>query len=132
MEMGLITTVINSLVKRLNATWQLIVVTLLSSIGVNIFIGEQFLSVILPGNAFKEAFKEKNIDPVVLSRTLEDGGTVINYLIPWGIAGSFVASTFDVPTLVYLPFTFFSLLSPVFSIISAVTGIGVLYTEENK
>lgn len=49
-----------------------------------------------------------------------------------GIAGSFVASTFDVPTLVYLPFTFFSLLSPVFSIISAVTGIGVLYTEENK
>ncbi|MBO0479290.1 Na+/H+ antiporter NhaC [Vagococcus fluvialis] len=132
MEMGLITTVINSLVKRLNATWQLIVVTLLSSIGVNIFIGEQFLSVILPGNAFKEAFKEKNIDPVVLSRTLEDGGTVINYLIPWGIAGSFVASTFGVPTLVYLPFTFFSLLSPVFSIISAVTGIGVLYTEENK
>lgn len=85
MEMGLITTVINSLVKRLNATWQLIVVTLLSSIGVNIFIGEQFLSVILPGNAFKEAFKEKNIDPVVLSRTLEDGGTVINYLIPWGL-----------------------------------------------
>ncbi|MBO0487692.1 Na+/H+ antiporter NhaC [Vagococcus fluvialis] len=132
MEMGLITTVINSLVNRLNATWQLIVVTLLSSIGVNIFIGEQFLSVILPGNAFKEAFKEKNIDPVVLSRTLEDGGTVINYLIPWGIAGSFVASTFGVPTLVYLPFTFFSLLSPVFSIISAVTGIGVLYTEENK
>lgn len=132
MEMGLITTVINSLVKRLNATWQLIVVTLLSSIGVNIFIGEQFLSVILPGNAFKEAFKEKNIDPVVLSRTLEDGGTVINYLIPWGIAGSFVASTFGVPTLVYLPFAFFSLLSPVFSIISAVTGIGVLYTEENK
>lgn len=132
MEMGLITTVINSLVKRLNATWQLIVVTLLSSIGVNIFIGEQFLSVILPGNAFKEAFKEKNIDPVVLSRTLEDGGTVMNYLIPWGIAGSFVASTFGVPTLVYLPFAFFSLLSPVFSIISAVTGIGVLYTEENK
>lgn len=132
MEMGLITKVINSLVKKLNATWQLIVVTLLSSIGVNIFIGEQFLSVILPGNAFKEAFKEKNIDPVVLSRTLEDGGTVINYLIPWGIAGSFVASTFGVPTLVYLPFAFFSLLSPVFSIISAVTGIGVLYTEENK
>lgn len=132
MEMGLITIVINSLVKKLNATWQLIVVTLLSSIGVNIFIGEQFLSVILPGNAFKESFKEKNIDPVVLSRTLEDGGTVINYLIPWGIAGSFVASTFGVPTLTYLPFVFFSLFSPLFSIISAVTGIGVLYTKEEK
>ena len=130
MEMGLITLVINSLVRKLTATWQLIVVTLLSSIGVNIFIGEQFLSVILPGNAFKDSYKEKGIDPVVLSRTLEDGGTVINYLIPWGIAGSFVASTFGVPTLVYLPFAFFSLLSPLFSIISAVTGIGVLYLEE--
>ena len=130
MEMGLITLVINSLVRKLTATWQLIVVTLLSSIGVNIFIGEQFLSVILPGNAFKDSYKEKGIDPVVLSRTLEDGGTVINYLIPWGIAGSFVASTFGVPTLVYLPFAFFSLLSPLFSIISAVTGIGVLYVEE--
>ncbi|MBO0476419.1 Na+/H+ antiporter NhaC [Vagococcus sp. DIV0080] len=132
MEMGLITLVINALVKKLTATWQLIVVTLLSSIGVNLFIGEQFLSVILPGNAFKEAFKEKNIDPVVLSRTLEDGGTVINYLIPWGIAGSFVASTFGVPTLTYLPFAFFSLLSPVFSIISAITGIGVMYTTDEK
>ncbi|MGX7024095.1 Na+/H+ antiporter NhaC [Vagococcus hydrophili] len=130
MEIGLVTTVIESLVKKLNSTWQLIVVTLLSSIGVNIFIGEQFLSVILPGNAFKDAYNERNIDPVVLSRTLEDGGTVINYLIPWGIAGSFVASTFGVPTLTYLPFVFFSLLSPVFSILSAVTGIGVLYKEE--
>lgn len=132
MEIGLVTTVIESLVKKLSSTWQLIVVTLLSSIGVNIFIGEQFLSVILPGNAFKEAYDERNIDPVVLSRTLEDGGTVINYLIPWGIAGSFVASTFGVPTLTYLPFVFFSLLSPVFSVLSAVTGIGVLYKEEAK
>ena len=132
MEIGLITTVIEALVKKLNSTWQLIVITLFSSIGVNIFIGEQFLSVILPGNAFKGAYKEKNLDPVVLGRTLEDGGTVINYLIPWGIAGSFVASTFGVPTLTYLPFVFFSLLSPVFSIVSAVTGIGVTYIEETN
>ncbi|MEG0256359.1 MAG: Na+/H+ antiporter NhaC [Vagococcus sp.] len=132
MKTGLISIVIESLVKRLSSTWQLIVITLFSSIGVNIFIGEQFLSVILPGNAFKDAYKERNIDPVVLSRTLEDGGTVINYLIPWGIAGSFVASTFGVPTLTYLPFVFFSLLSPIFSILSAITGIGVLYTEDVK
>lgn len=132
MEIGLITTVIEALVKKLNSAWQLIVITLLSSIGVNIFIGEQFLSVILPGNAFKDAYKEKKLDPVVLGRTLEDGGTVINYLIPWGIAGSFVASTFGIPTLTYLPFVFFSLLSPVFSIVSAVTGIGVTYIEETN
>lgn len=132
MEVGLVTIVIEALAKKLNSASQLIIVTLLSSIGVNIFIGEQFLSVILPGNAFKDVFKKMNLDPVVLSRTLEDGGTVINYLIPWGIAGSFVASTFGVPTLTYLPFAFFSILSPVFSILSAMTGIGVSYIESNE
>lgn len=78
----------------------------MTSIGVNIFIGEQFLSVILPGNAFKETYEKAGFDPTVLGRTLEDGGTVINYLVPWGIAGSFVASTFGIPTLTYLPFVF--------------------------
>lgn len=130
MKIGLVTTVIDSLAKCLASPSQLIIVSLLSSIGVNIFIGEQLLSVILPGNAFKEVYKKMGLDPVVLSRTLEDGGTVINYLIPWGIAGSFVANTFDVSTMSYLPFVLFSLLSPIFSILSALTGIGVKHTKK--
>ncbi|MGM0123385.1 Na+/H+ antiporter NhaC [Enterococcus sp. AZ194] len=125
MEAGLVTTVMEVIAKKLTSPARLISTTLLASIGVNIFIGEQFLSVILPGNAFKEVYKKANLDPVVLGRTLEDGGTVINYLVPWGIAGSFVASTFGVPTLTYLPFVFFSLFSPVFSLVSAFTGIGI-------
>lgn len=130
MRIGLVTTVIDALSTRLTSPKQLIIVSLLSSIGVNIFIGEQLLSVILPGNAFKDVYKKMDLDPVVLSRTLEDGGTVINYLIPWGIAGSFVANTFGVPTMSYMPFVFFSLLSPVFSILSALTGIGVRYIKK--
>lgn len=130
MKIGLVTTVIDSLAKCLASPSQLIIVSLLSSIGVNIFIGEQLLSVILPGDAFKEVYKKMGLDPVVLSRTLEDGGTVINYLIPWGIAGSFVANTFGVSTMSYLPFVLFSLLSPIFSILSALTGIGVKHTKK--
>ena len=125
MKTGLVSTVMDRVAHKLASPKSLITTTLFTSIGVNIFIGEQFLSVILPGNAFKEVYKKANLDPVVLGRTLEDGGTVINYLIPWGIAGSFVASTFGVPTLTYLPFVFFSLFSPVFSLISAFTGLGV-------
>lgn len=124
-ETKIISTVLDRLIPKLNSTFSLIFSTLLASIGVNIFIGEQFLSVILPGNAFKEVYNEKHLAPVVLSRTLEDGGTVINYLIPWGIAGSFVASTFGIPVLTFAPFVFFSLLSPLFSIVSGLTGMGV-------
>lgn len=124
-ETKIISTVLDRLIPKLNSTFALIFSTLIASIGVNIFIGEQFLSVILPGNAFKHVYQQKQLAPVVLSRTLEDGGTVINYLIPWGIAGSFVASTFGIPVLTFAPFVFFSLLSPVFSIISGLSGIGV-------
>lgn len=131
-EFGLISTVMDVVSKKMTNTPKLIFTTLMTSIGVNLFIGEQFLSVILPGNAFKETYKKAGFDPTVLGRTLEDGGTVINYLVPWGIAGSFVASTFGIPTLTYLPFVFFSLLSPVFSMVSAFTGLGVSKVEERQ
>lgn len=128
-ETNLIATVLNRLSPLFQKPVSLIFFTLTASIGVNIFIGEQFLSVILPGNALKEVYAKKKLAPVVLSRTLEDGGTVINYLVPWGIAGSFVATIFGVPVLTYAPFAFFSLLSPLFSMVSAMTGIGVSYQE---
>ena len=56
---------------------------------------------------------------------LEDGGSVINYLIPWGVAGSFAAGALGVPVTTFLPFAFFSLLSPLFSVLSGVTGWGL-------
>ncbi|EMF0268046.1 Na+/H+ antiporter NhaC [Enterococcus hirae] len=129
-EFGLISTVMDVVSKKMTNTPKLIFTTLMTSIGVNLFIGEQFLSVILPGNAFKETYQKAGFDPTVLGRTLEDGGTVINYLVPWGIAGSFVASTFGIPILTYLPFVFFSLLSPVFSMVSAFTGLGIEKIDE--
>ena len=129
-EFGLISTVMDVVSKKMTNTPKLIFTTLMTSIGVNLFIGEQFLSVILPGNAFKETYQKAGFDPTVLGRTLEDGGTVINYLVSWGIAGSFVASTFGIPTLTYLPFVFFSLLSPVFSMVSAFTGLGIEKIDE--
>lgn len=125
MRMGIIESAMKPLVARLSKSGRLITATICAGIGVNLFVGEQYLSVILPGNAFKPAFKRIGLAPLALSRTLEDGGSVINYLIPWGVAGSFVASTLGVPVLKFLPFTLFSLMSPVFSILSGFTGIGL-------
>ncbi|HAT53871.1 MAG TPA: Na+/H+ antiporter NhaC [Lactobacillus sp.] len=132
MQFGLIDAVMTPFAKHLNSDSKRIVAVVLSSIGVNIFIGEQFLSVILPGKAFKKTFDESGLAPVALGRALEDGGTVINYLIPWGVAGVFAANTLGVPTMEYLPFALFSLLSPVFSILSGLTGIGLKHQETTK
>jgi len=125
MKFDVIQTAMAPLTKKLKTPGSVITATIISGIGVNIFVGEQYLSVILPGKAFKETFNKRGLDNLALSRVLEDGGTVINYLIPWGVAGAFVANTLGVPTLSFLPFCFFSLLSPLLSILSGFTGIGL-------
>lgn len=132
MKFGLIQAVMEPLTKHLNSDGKMVTATILSGIGVNIFIGEQYLSVILPGKAFKKAYNQSGLANLALSRVLEDGGTVINYLIPWGVAGAFAANTLGVSTLHFLPFAFFSILSPIFSIISGFTGIGLKHTTDEK
>ncbi|MCT3508693.1 Na+/H+ antiporter NhaC [Lactobacillus delbrueckii] len=130
MHLGIIDSAMKPLVERLKKPGRLILTTIMAGIGINLFVGEQYLSVILPANAFKPAYKRIGLAPLALSRALEDGGSVINYLIPWGVAGSFVASALGVPVLDFLPFTMFSLLSPVFSILSGFTGIGLKWEQE--
>lgn len=125
MKFDLIQTAMTPLVKHLKRSGSLVTAAILGGIGVNVFVGEQYLSVILPGKAFKSAFNQRGLANLALSRVLEDGGSVINYLIPWGVAGAFAANTLGVSTLAYLPFCFFSLLSPLFSILSGFTGIGL-------
>lgn len=132
MKFNVVQNAMKPLVSKLKKPGRLITITILSGICINLFVGEQYLSVILPGRAFKEAYDKIELSPLALSRVLEDGGSVINYLIPWGVAGSFAASTLGVPVLVFLPFTFFSLLSPIFSILSGITGIGLKWNKKQK
>lgn len=130
MKFSVVQNAMAPLVAKLKTPGRLIIVTILSGICINLFVGEQYLSVILPGRAFKPAYEKIKLSPLALSRVLEDGGSVINYLIPWGVAGSFAASTLGVPVLKFLPFAFFSLLSPVFSIFSGITGIGLKWMKD--
>ncbi|WP_290627647.1 Na+/H+ antiporter NhaC [Lactobacillus sp.] len=130
MKFNVVQNAMEPLVEKLKTPGRLITITILSGICINLFVGEQYLSVILPGRAFKPAYDKIKLSPLALSRVLEDGGSVINYLIPWGVAGSFAASTLGVPVLTFLPFAFFSLLSPVFSIFSGLTGIGLKWAKD--
>jgi len=122
---GLVSAVMTPLANHLNSHAKLVTAALCACIGINIFVGEQFLSIILPGRSFKQTFENGGLESSALGRVLEDGGTVLNYLVPWGVGGVFLANTLGVPTMSYLPFVFFSLLCPVMSLISGLTGIGL-------
>lgn len=124
-EQKILQSVMAPLVARIKTGAGVITGTLFTGILANFMIGEQYLATILPGQLWKESFDRVKLSRLALGRTLEDSGTVLNYLVPWGVAGSFAAQTLGVSVWAFAPFVFFAWLSPVFSFISAWTGIGL-------
>ncbi|WP_195516563.1 Na+/H+ antiporter NhaC [Enterococcus dispar] len=109
--------IVEALKNKMDRPSRLIGLTALSSIGVNIIVGEQYLSVILPGETFKKSFETAKLDKRYLTRTLADAGASVNALIPWGVSGTFIAGTLKVSAMEYVPFAFFPLLAPVITIV---------------
>lgn len=93
-----------------------------TSVGVNVLIGEQYLSILLAGETFKPIYDKLGLHPRNLSRTLEDAGTVINPLVPWSVCGVFIANVLHVDVLVYLPYAFFCWLSLGLTLLFGFTG----------
>ncbi len=124
-RIGVIETLLQSLTRRLSSRGNVIAATAASSIGVNVVTGEQYLSILLPGKTFEAFYDKLNVAKKNLSRTLEDAGTLVNPLIPWGVSGAFFASTLGVDVIEYLPFAFFLLLSPIMTVLFGYLGIGV-------
>lgn len=118
-KIGLIDLLIKGILVKLHRKGHYVTVAALSSVGVNILTGEQYLSILLPGQAYQKAFEEKCLPKETLSRCLEDGGTLVNPLIPWGVSGAFFTQVLGVSVLAYLPFVFFLYLSPMFTILFA-------------
>jgi len=93
-----------------------------SGVFLNAVTGDQFLSIVLTADLFKHAYEKNGYEPRLLSRTAEDSATVTSVLIPWNTCGMTQAAVLGVPTLVYLPFCFFNILSPLMSVIVAASG----------
>lgn len=114
---GVIDIILKKMEELLNTPSKLIGITSLVAIVVNVLIGEQYLSIILPGEAFKNSFTKQSISPAYLSRTLCDAGSTTNPLIPWGVSAVFISSALGVPTIQYLPYAVFCYTLPLVTII---------------
>lgn len=129
--LGIIQTLLHTLQNQLKSVGSVITGTAFTAIGINVTIGEQYLSLLLTGEAFKEKFKALQLHPKNLARTIEDAGTVINPLVPWSVCGLFIASTLNIPVTDYLPFAFFCLLSPVITILFGWLNITITKISNN-
>lgn len=119
---GVIPAILSRVQESLKSARAATLSTAFTAIGINIAIGEQYLSILLTGEAYQDVYEKAGLAKKNLSRTLEDAGTVINPLVPWSVCGVFLSGVLGVPVLDYLPFAFFCLLCPLLTILFGITG----------
>jgi NhaC family Na+:H+ antiporter len=123
---GVIERLIAPVLARVRSNGGLVAATVGSTVATNVVTADQYIAIVLPGRMFKDAFRQRGLAPVVLSRSLGDSATVSSALIPWNSCGAFMAATLGVATVAYAPFTFFNILSPLISVVLAFLGIRML------
>ena len=107
------------LLKMVHSTGSLVASTATTCLFFNTTACDQYLAIVVPGRMFKEAYDDMNLAPELLSRTLEDTGTVTSVLIPWNTCGATQSRILGVSTFDYLPYCFFNIISPFMSIFIA-------------
>ena len=129
---GLLAKLIQPLLTYSKTDKSLLVSTSLTSIGINVVAGDQYMAIVLPGRMFRKAYQERDLAPEMLSRQIEGSGTVISPLIPWNSCGAYMSATLGIATFAYLPYCFFNLADVLVTLLFAILGIkiGHLKPEE--
>ncbi|MVX35402.1 MULTISPECIES: Na+/H+ antiporter NhaC [Myroides] len=116
---GALQKISQALLNIANNIFGLFASTVASCLAINVMTSDQYLSIVVPGKMFADAYKTKGLAPENLSRTLEDSGTVTSVLIPWNTCGAYHAGVLGIPTMTYLPYAFFNYLSPFVTLLYA-------------
>jgi len=119
---GMIQSITRMLTRRISGRTPLVASTVGTGIFADMVTGDQYLSIILTCNLYKDLYRDKGFESRLLSRSAEDSATVTSVLIPWNSCGMTQATVLKVPTLEYLPYCFFNLISPLMSVLVAATG----------
>ena len=126
---GLLARILQPIMKAAKSDRSLVAATGLTSIGMNIIAGDQYMSIVLPGRMYRELYQERNIAPETLSREIEDTGTITSPLVPWNSCGAYMSATLGIATIAYLPFCFFNLTNVVISFAYAILGFRIRHIE---
>jgi Na+:H+ antiporter, NhaC family len=125
-KIGILRKFVESILYFAKSTGSLISSTIATCFITNVLTADQYMSIVMPGRMFKEEYERRNLAPVNLSRTLEDGGTITSPLIPWNTCGAYMHSVLQVSPLDYAMYAFFNLINPLLAIIYAYCGIKIL------
>lgn len=129
---GLLKVIAGQIIKFAHSTGSLVASTAATCIFFNFTASDQYMAIAVPGRMYADTYRKRGLKPEVLSRTLEDSGTVTSVLIPWNTCGATQANVLGVATMVYAPYTFFCLISPLMTILQAYLNIKIRRLNDPK
>ncbi len=122
---GMLDVLLEKLLNVANTAGKIVASTVASCIATALLTGSSFLSILIPGELFAPAYKKYGLAAKNLSRTTEDSGTVVVPLVPWSIAGVFMAGTLGVDTIVYAKWAVMCYTGFIFALIYGFTGFAI-------
>lgn len=126
---GMLSSITRSCLKGLKKTSSTVTTTVGAGLFMNSCTGDQYLSIIITANLFKNLYKKLGLEPRLLGRSIEDSVSVTSVLIPWNSCGITQSTVLGVSTLAYLPFCVFNYMCPLMSILIA--HIGYKISKQN-
>jgi NhaC family Na+:H+ antiporter len=127
---GYLEVLLAAMLKKVRTVGGLISSVIAACIVTNVFAGDQYVAIVLPGRMFKSRFEQWGLHPRMLSRSLEDSGTLTSPLVPWNTCGAFQSKALGVPTMEYLPFAMLNYLTPLFAIAITYMRIGIAWRSD--
>ena len=129
---GMLESITEYLLKVIKGRTSAVATTCMSSIFLNVTTGDQIISIILPSKMYGSAFDRLKLPRKLMSRSLEDGGTVTSVLVPWNSCGMTQSTVLGVATTIYAPYTLFCWISPLMSVIAAFVKQYVMKKEDQE
>ena len=129
---GMLESITEYLLKVIKGRTSAVATTCMSSIFLNVTTGDQIISIILPSKMYGSAFDRLGLPRKLMSRSLEDGGTVTSVLVPWNSCGMTQSTVLGVATTIYAPYTLFCWISPLISVIAAFVKQYIMKKEDQE
>lgn len=129
---GQLQVIVDKLIKLINGTVGLIILTEATCILSNIAMPEQYISIVVPGRMYANEYKKRGLHPKTLSNALESSGTVSSALIPWNTCGVYIQTTLGVGGAQYGMWAIFNWLMPIMVIILAFFGVTIAKMEKEQ
>ena len=126
---GCVETLFGGIKKHLHSVGSVVLATMLTSLFCDAAMCDQFLGIGVPAPLYAEKFDEMGLARNMMSRTLEDCGTLWAVMFPWTGCGAYQMGVLGISPFRYFPFAFVNLLNPIYACITAFLGRNIFWAD---